>query len=254
MTDDNRHLYELATLGFTIVKGVFDAPTVAELRAQLQVALLNDQKWFADKAGKKADLVVDLTIHHPAFLQALDNEIMQHLFSQVFGDTYILYSYTSTILQPGTVSAVHTIHVDTNKFIPGYVTGLVMTVALDDFTDENGATLYLPGSHNCLNAPSAETFAQYAVSTARSCGDALFFNPRVFHRAGENNSDRMRYGLTIYATRAFMKPRFDFPRMIPQESLANVSERVRRFLGFHARVPESLEQYYLPPEQRMYKV
>lgn len=250
MANLKRHLYEFETLGYTIIENVFGTVEVGELKRHLVTALEDDLKRFSGKEGKKPDLAIDLTIHNPIFIKALGNKIMLDFFSSILEKNCVLYSYTSTILRPGVTSGVHSMHVDTNKFIPDYVTGVVMTLALDDFTNENGATLYLPGSHHSTTIPAEETFVKYAQSTARKSGDALFFNPRVYHRAANNKSDKIRYGLTIYATRAFIKPRFDFPRMIPKESLNGLSKELKNFLGFSAQVPESVEQFYLPPEKR----
>jgi len=41
--------------------------------------------------------------------------------------------------------------------------------------------------------------------------------------------------------------------MVPPEILATLGETGRRFLGFDVRVPTSLDEYYLPPDQRLYK-
>lgn len=254
MKNYSKNIYEIETLGFTIVENVFNSKEVSDLRSHLKTALEDDIKRFSGVSRKNPDLVVDLTIHHPIFLKALDNDIIQNFLSQLLDEGSILYSYTSTILRPVVASAVHNMHVDTNKFIPNYITGIVMTIPLEDFTNENGATLYLPGSQNLSTVPSEETFSKYALSTERKAGDVLFFNPRVFHRAGNNNTSQIRYGLTAYATRSFFKQRFDFPRMIPKESLNGLSDRLINFLGYNARVPESLEQYYLPAEERLYKL
>jgi ectoine hydroxylase-related dioxygenase (phytanoyl-CoA dioxygenase family) len=253
MVNYEKHMYELETLGFTIVENVYSQPLINDLKKQLDIALADDLKMFASHEGKKPDLVVDLSIHNPLFIKSLDNDIVLELCSRMLGANCTLYSFTSTILKPIIKSAVHNMHVDTNKYIKGYVTGLVMTVALDDFTEENGATYYLAGSQNSPITPSEETFVKYAQSTARKAGDVLFFNPRVFHRAGNNNSDKVRYGMTFYATPSFFKQRFDFPRMIPKDSLTGQSDRLLTFLGFNSRVPDSLENYYLPAEKRTYK-
>lgn len=253
MINYERHIQEINTLGYSIIEGVFDSATVTDLKKHLKVALENDLKMFGDKKGKKPELAVDLTIHNPVFIEALDNDIIQEMCNRLLGNSPILYSYTSTILKPNVQSGVHGLHIDSNKFIPGYLTGLVMTVALDDFTEENGATLYMPGSHQLENPPSEEAFVKHAQSTTRKAGDVLFFNPRVWHRAGQNKSNEIRYGLTMYATRNFFKQRFDFPRMIPKENLQGLSPRLISFLGFNSRVPDSVNTYYLPPEERTYK-
>jgi hypothetical protein len=50
-----------------------------------------------------------------------------------------------------------------------------------------------------------------------------------------------------------MRQRFDYPRLVGEETLAHVGETGRRFLGFDVRMPATLEEYYLPEEQRLYK-
>ena len=50
-----------------------------------------------------------------------------------------------------------------------------------------------------------------------------------------------------------MRQRFDYPRLVPKEVTEQLNEVGRRFLGFNVRVPTSLEEFYLPPEQRLYK-
>jgi ectoine hydroxylase-related dioxygenase (phytanoyl-CoA dioxygenase family) len=252
MINFDKHIYELETLGYTIVEKVFDQATLDALREQLKLTLEEDNKMFNGMGSKRDELAVDLSIHHPIFIRALDNDIIFDLCTRVLGNP-ILYSYTSTILKPKVDSLVQNIHIDSNKFIPNYISGIVMTIPLEDFNNENGATLYLPGSQNVEAAPSPETFDRYAVSTARKAGDVLFFNPRVYHRAARNNTDKIRYGLTAYATRSFFKQRFDFPRMIPKENLEGLSARMISFLGFNSRMPDSVEKYYKASEQMAYK-
>ncbi len=254
MRNYDRNIYEIQTLGFTIVENVVSPNLLAELKNELKKALEDDNKLFAHHEGKNPNLVVDLTIHDPLFIRMLDNDDILDFFYTVMDKNCILYSYTSTILKPHVKETpVQQMHVDTHKFIPNYISGVVMTLALEDFTDENGATLYLPGSQNLQSAPSEETFSKYSISTSRKAGDALFFNPRVYHRGGNNTTNNIRYGLTLYATWPYFKQRFDFPRMIPKDSLNGLSDRLINFLGFNARVPESLDQYYLPAEKRAFK-
>jgi ectoine hydroxylase-related dioxygenase (phytanoyl-CoA dioxygenase family) len=50
-----------------------------------------------------------------------------------------------------------------------------------------------------------------------------------------------------------MRQRFDYPRLVPPEAIAALGPVGRRFLGFDVRMPVSLEEYYVPPEHRLYK-
>ena len=249
-----RHIYEIETLGYTIVKNVFEESVMKDIREKLKITIENDKIKFAQFENKKDELVVDLTIHEPDYLKLMDNDIIHSILNPILGEDTILYSFTSTILKPNTIGGVQDIHVDANKFIPNYISGIVMTIPLEDFTNENGATLYLPGSQNLATFPSEEIFNSNSQSTERSVGDVLFFNPRVYHRAGFNKTNEIRYGITMYATRSFMKQRFDFPNMIPKENLKKLSERTIKFLGFKSKSPSSVEEYYTPINERIRKL
>ena len=50
-----------------------------------------------------------------------------------------------------------------------------------------------------------------------------------------------------------MRQRFDFPRLVPNEIIASLGDDGRRLIGMNVRMPTSLEEFYLPPEQRLYK-
>jgi ectoine hydroxylase-related dioxygenase (phytanoyl-CoA dioxygenase family) len=125
--------------------------------------------------------------------------------------------------------------------------------ALDKFTEENGATYFLPDSTERVVAPTEQEFLDHAERVFPNAGDAVIFNARTWHMGGINMTDRARHGFAFQACRSFMRHRFDYPRMVPPDILALLGETGRRFLGFNVRVPASLEDYYLPPDQRLYK-
>lgn len=253
MRDFKRYFYEIETLGFTIVDNLISQNEAQELKRHLGIALEADNKKYLNRPQKKEHHIMELVTAGQIFIDFLDNDIMHKIYSHFLSDTCILYTYSSTILRPGDVLDSHSIHVDTPRLIPGYHHALSMTLALDDFIAENGATLCLPGSHKFETPPPEETFKKYAVATIRKAGDALFWNPRLFHSAGENKSSKARNAISTYAVRAFMKQRLDFPRMVPKEYLVNATERVKRFLGFNVRVPVGLDEFYVEPEKRLYK-
>jgi hypothetical protein len=50
-----------------------------------------------------------------------------------------------------------------------------------------------------------------------------------------------------------MRQRFDFPRLVPQPIIDSLGENGKRLIGMNVRMPTSLSEFYLPPEQRLYK-
>ena len=246
-------IYEINTLGFSVVENVIDADLQASMRSALIKAIEEDDTKWKGFHGKRYDLINSMIDYRGDFLNLLANETMHQVFSAVISPTCVLYNYSSTFLLPNGKPGAANLHVDTPRHVPGYNHGLIMTLALDDFTEDNGATYYLPGSQNLPEPPPELVFERYAVSVARPAGAAVFFNPRCYHKAMHNSTHENRCGVTVYATRSFMKPRFDFPKMISDEELAELPPKIRQFLGFDVRIPADLSEFYVPEEQRLYK-
>jgi len=253
MFDYKKHIYELDVFGFTIVKKVISKEYAQIFKQKLIEAETIEKEKFKDNPHYGNWHLLNLCTCDNFFLDFLDNEVMYKMYSHFLGQSCILYTYCSTTVYPDRITRNHEIHNDAPKSIPNYISGLQMTMALDDFTHENGASLYLPGSHRMSEKPCDETFYKYAVKVARESGDVLFFNPSVWHKAGENKTDKIRYGFSTYAVRSFMKQRFDFPRIIAEETAQGLSERVKGFLGYNVRIPVTLEDFFVDPEKRLYK-
>jgi len=147
------------------------------------------------------------------------------------------------------------VHNDMGRESNGYLLGALATLALDDFSEANGTTWFLPRSHRRSDKPSDEEFFANAVRIERPAGSAAFFDPRIWHAGGQNVTGDVRHGCTLYACRSFMRQRLDYPRLVDKVGIdaEYLSPTVRRVLGFDVRVPTSLDEFYVPPEERLYK-
>jgi len=81
----------------------------------------------------------------------------------------------------------------------------------------------------------------------------VLFDSNIWHAAGVNRSARMRRGLTLAFTKPFIKPQFDYPRAIGYDCADQLSDTLRQVLGYNARIPASLDEWYQPPDKRMYR-
>jgi hypothetical protein len=50
-----------------------------------------------------------------------------------------------------------------------------------------------------------------------------------------------------------MKQRFDWVRFVPRPIADALNPQARRIIGFDTRLPTSLEEFFLPEAQRLYK-
>lgn len=249
------HAAEIDDVGFAVVEAVVPPDDLPELRRAVQAAVDADWDRYRGRHGKEYFISLDLVAHGEPFLSLLENPVVDAMFGFLLGEAWTLYSFTSTMLYPGVEQYTCEIHNDMARDSNGYLLGALATLALDDFTAENGATWFLPGSHRRAERPSEADFFADAVRVERPAGSAVFFDPRIWHAGGQNTTGVARHGCTLYACRSFMRQRLDFPRLVERAGIEpdELSPTVRRVLGFDVRVPTSLDEFYVPPDERLYK-
>jgi ectoine hydroxylase-related dioxygenase (phytanoyl-CoA dioxygenase family) len=247
-------LMALQRQGFAIVPNVVSPAEAEAMRPLLQREIEADiLRWRGKPGYIDEGMVHNLMVRAQPFMQLLDNDVIHEHLSAVLGDTCILYAYTSSSMLPGQTNYSARIHVDSPRLIPGYPTNVGFLVALDDFTAENGATYFLPGSFEQIEPPSEGDFFERATRALPRAGDGILFNARTWHYGGFNTTAVARHAVTMNVCRAYMRQRFDYPRLIAPDLVADASPRLRRFLGFDVRMPTSLDEYYVPADQRLYK-
>jgi ectoine hydroxylase-related dioxygenase (phytanoyl-CoA dioxygenase family) len=261
MNADAAVVDEIAERGYAIIPDALPPLTVAALRDELMAAIEADLVLFEAEEKRTGRPHPDRWMVHNAMLRGLElarmleHEQMQAYFEKFLSATCILYAYQTSSMPPRGTNYSNRIHIDCPQLIPGYPTRMGAFFALDDMTEENGATYYLAGSQTMMEAPSEEQFMARAERAVCTAGSLIIVNPRVWHRGGDNFTDKPRHALTIGACRSYMRSRFDFPRLI-ENTGSDILEKVgsvgRRFLGYNVRVPASMDEYYLPPDQRLY--
>lgn len=241
------------THGHHLVEDLLPTSTVEELREALESAIEQEIRYHGGTEYQDFGMVLCCPMYHRAFSDLFDNAELMAPIESVLGEGCIAYSYCSSSQPPGDLNFAGRIHVDCPRLISGYLTNFGVMVLLDDFTEENGATWYLSGSHRQETPPSAEDFYAQADRVTAGAGSVWFFNPRLWHAGGRNKSKRWRHSIGINFCRPYMKQRFDIPRLLADHDLSGFSEKALQKLGFLAQTPASLDEYYAPPEKRKFR-
>lgn len=117
-----------------------------------------------------------------------------------------------------------------------------ISVILDPFTQESGATAYVPGSQRELRYPQAsDKFFERCERMLGEVGDTVLFYGVTWHCAMPNNSDHDRNAVLINYLPKWVKPLEDMPAALPQSFLDNASADMRQLLGFNYPYPEVLD-------------
>ncbi|MBI3994127.1 MAG: phytanoyl-CoA dioxygenase family protein [Candidatus Lambdaproteobacteria bacterium] len=166
--------------------------------------------------------VLDALCLHPTVLALLEGFLDDQLqLSQTLGIT----------IYPG--QGAQALHRDDNYYpLPRPRMPLTVNTfwAITDFTEDNGATLLVPGSHRGNDAqPPPHATRVRAVMPA---GSVVVYDGSLFHGGGENRSDAQRIGLTVLYTRAWLRQQENHFLSVPREVVRQMPPALQRLLGY----------------------
>ena len=245
----------METRGWFIFEDIVDAPLIKKLVDDLEQAY-EIRRPIQIKNGVDAN--TEGTAHHlladgKSFVELLKRAYLDEYLKSYFGGNYILNTYGGNLNLKKSFTYASNVHRDVRTYTREIRFLLNIIVMLDDFTLENGATYLLGGSHLKKEKPSDEEFFANAGRAVGKSGSIVFWDSNIWHAAGENQTDHPRRSLSLIYSQPFMKQQFDYPRCLGYESTEAMSEEFRQIVGYNARVPASLEDWYQPPEKRFYK-
>jgi ectoine hydroxylase-related dioxygenase (phytanoyl-CoA dioxygenase family) len=254
-------LEALRYTGCAGVTGVLDAAFIEKTRSrmyQVQAAIrreVGDDR--LDRAGELG--VLRLMLKFDAhFFRFLEVPEVLAIVDQTVSLTAILHLQNGFILPPFPPGQTPTafqnrFHMDFPRVLNGYLASVNVLFAIDAFTRENGATLVAPGTHQQSRPPATEYLQAAAVPVELPAGSMLVFDSTLYHAAGQNISGADRLAINHQFTRSYIKQQIDYVRALGAPVVEALSSRTQQLLGWYTRVVTSLEEYYRPPDQRLYR-
>jgi ectoine hydroxylase-related dioxygenase (phytanoyl-CoA dioxygenase family) len=193
-----------------------------------------------------------------SFCGLLEREEILELVDATVSPTAVLHLQNGLILPPQPREARAEVfqtsfHQDFPRHLGGYVASINVFLAIDAFTEENGATLLVPGSHQQPDRPDEATIASTAIPALCPAGSAIVFDSTLWHAAGHNRSANDRLAINQQFTRSFIKQQIDYVRALGDAAILRQRPRTQQLLGWYTRVVTSLDEYYRPSGERLYR-
>lgn len=254
-------ILQLKTQGFILQKSILNTHSIEQLQEGLELALAGCQRIFKQSQNQHGSLKG--AAHHilqfsPAFSNLLLTLKPQlSLIEAYLGGKIILNSF-GAFANDGTDNLYthgQSIHRDMRTVNDNFKHQMVVIlISLDEFTATNGATLVQPQSHTQLQPPNENEFNHQSQQAIMPSGSAVIFDGGLWHSAGINHDKTPRRALTLTFTRPYLKQQFDYANSTNyQQYDEQQQDFFKQILGYYARTPQTLAQWYSPPQQRFYR-
>lgn len=125
-------------------------------------------------------------------------------------------------------------------------------VPLEDFTLSNGTTKFILGSHKFKGKPEREKDYKNANNLIAKKGSLIVIDTALWHRAGMSTNKSRWAIFTMYAP-WFIKPYFQFDKMIPKNKVKELHPKIRQLLHFDSTPPKVHDSSNLATLKRVRK-
>jgi hypothetical protein len=218
--------------GCVIIDSFIPAVNLSEVQAELK-GLVAD----APFGGTEFDGFATRRIFDPlARTRILDDLLLHPLLSETVQALIGPAQFGMTILsdiKPGEVA--QRLHRDSSIYpLPlGFGPVELNTIwAIDDFNRTNGATVLSPGSHLLDTSPA--DYPSIALSRATmAAGAVLFYDGRLVHGAGRNNSSCTRLALIVEHVVRWLRPAENHTLAVPRSIAVTLPEPLQELLGYN---------------------
>jgi ectoine hydroxylase-related dioxygenase (phytanoyl-CoA dioxygenase family) len=228
------HLTAIERDGYAIVEGAIEPDLVDELLATLD--RLVDQLGI-EPAGNRFEgghtlRIYNLLAHGEVFRRVPVHPRVLPIVDGVLGSGCLVSSLSSIDIRPGEIA--QPIHAD-DQLIPipkPHPPTVCNTMwALTDFTEANGATRIIPGSH--LADTSPEYGADYdSIPAEMPRGSVLIWHGSLWHGGGANTTDERRVGIAMNYCAGYIRQQENQQLGLPPELVAAFEPRLQELVGY----------------------
>jgi hypothetical protein len=173
----------------------------------------------------------------PVFAELVAHPAADAVVTGVLGADYIVSNFTANIARPGSGSMM--VHSDQSLVMPPpWAAAHTMNIiwCLTEVRPDNGATLYLPGSHHIRSPDDVPAdVTGRLVPFSAPAGAIIALEGRVWHTSGSNITEAEdRALLFAFYCQPFVRPQWNHSVGLSGATQAACSETMRYRLGLDA--------------------
>ncbi|MEU3752587.1 phytanoyl-CoA dioxygenase family protein [Streptomyces olivoreticuli] len=227
---------DLVEAGYCLVECPLPTAAFEKLRGRLrEVAEQERENGTAFLYDGGNQRVFSLLNKGEEFERNVQDPTVMLLMEEILGFGFLLSSTHANIAGPGG-SRMH-LHADQTFARPPWPPYPLVANSmwmLDDFTEDNGATRLVPGSHLLDRQPDYDRGEgnTESVAVCAPAGSVMIFDGRLWHQTGANTTDRPRHGILNYYCRGYVRQQQNFFSGLREDVATRATPELRRLLGY----------------------
>jgi ectoine hydroxylase-related dioxygenase (phytanoyl-CoA dioxygenase family) len=228
-----QHLERIDVDGYTVVEGAIEPELLDALDASLSdlEALFSVAPAENAFEGTRTLRVYNLLAYGAPWTAVPTHPAILPIVEGVLDSGCLVSSLSSIGILPG--ETPQPIHAD-DQLIPlakPHAPTVCNTMwALTDFTEANGATRIVPGSHRWENPDLGTAYDTIAAEMPR--GSVLVWHGSLWHGGGANTTEVRRTGIAMNYCAGFVRQQENQQLGIPREVAATFDFRLRELVGY----------------------
>ena len=228
------HIERLERDGYTIVLDAFDVELAEAVHADIDRLERELGIGFGGNGfeGRATTRVYNLLALGELYAQVPVHPVVLPLMHHLLGAGCLISSISAITIHPG--ETAQPIHAD-DQVIPIAKPHRASTAnsmwALTDFTESNGATRIIPGSHLAADSP---VYGQHydSICAEMPRGSILVWDGGFWHGGGANATDERRRGIAMNYCAGFIRQQENQQLGIPLDTVRGFSPELRELCGF----------------------
>ena len=223
--------------GYIILEKLFSEETMDALKADVLPRFKHEagRNNFEGLATQRLySMMAETDIANPM----VEHPVILGLLDKIFEPNYLLSQLQVINIHPN--EAAQPLHYDDGFYPwprPRRALGAATIIAVDEFTENNGATVVIPQSHRWGDRIPEETDIKTSLKAVMPKGSVLFFLGTLWHGGGANKTTSPRMCLTAQYCAPFCRTQENFSLSIPKARVKTFSENIQRLLGYSIHRP-----------------
>ncbi len=239
------HIENIRLKGFSIEENFLKTKICDDLSNSVEIVYRNQEESF--QKNNLAE-INELNMARMPFLEdtcfydLFTNNFIVEVVEKTIGKAFHLHLQNAIINRPQIEHHQTAWHRDLpyQNWVISKPLALNAFYCLTEFTNANGATFILPYSHRSESFPSTNFVRHNELQVEAPKGSIIFFDSMLYHRAGINSSQNIRYGINNMFTVPIIKQQIDIAQHFANQQL---DEKTSQILGVDYLTPTSIADF-----------